>query len=133
MAIITANLVNHKPIRSARLGEYLIAFTFETNNTSAPDGLSPAIDGITLARSGVGDYTITFDEDKKPYAVHFCMADFVEDAPGWHVKYTGYTQSTGVLTLTATDEDNTSGIEAAADSTDQTIQVLILATRSDKS
>ena len=133
MAIVTGNLRSHFPFRSGRMNEFLLCFDFETNSTSAPDGLSPAIDGITLGRTGVGDLTVTFAEDKKPYAVHACIPSIVEEQAGYHVKYTGYTLSTGVLTMTVYDEDDTSGIQAPADTTDFTIQVVLVATRSDKS
>ena len=125
-------LKNTKPLASARHEQALLCFTFETNNTDAPDGLSPAYgtDILAIDQTATGVYTITFTEKNKPAAVHLCLADFVEDMPGWSIKFISYVASTGVLTLKAYDEDDVSGIQAAADSTDKTVQVLIVYTRS---
>lgn len=125
-------MINHKPLRSTRGEQYLFTLQFETNSTSAPDGLSPAYgtDVLSIDQTATGKYEITFQESKKPYAVHACFADFVEDLPGWSVKFVSYDQETGVLVLMAYDEDNTSGVAAAADSTDKTIQLLAVCTRS---
>lgn len=125
-------MISTKPLRSARSEQAILCFTFETNDTSAPDGLSPAYgtDVMTLDQTATGTYTITFNARVKPAAVHYCTADFLEDMPGWSLKCTGYNASTGVLTLLAYDEDDTSGIQAAADSTDKTVQVFMVYTRS---
>lgn len=122
-----------RPLKSARSNEAVLCFSFETNNTDAPDGLDPAYgsDVMVLDQTATGTYTITFNERVKPAAVHYCKADFAEDMPGFDIKYVGYVASTGVLTLKAYDEDNTSGVMAAADSTDKTVQVLLVYTRSD--
>lgn len=125
-------MIKNKPLKATRNNQYIFTLQFETNNTDAPDGLSPAYgtDVVTLDQTATGTYTITFAEQVKPAAVHYCAADFVEDLPGWSVKFIGYVASTGVLTLIAYDEDNTSGVQAAADSTDKTIQVFAVCTRS---
>lgn len=126
------NLNNTKPIKSARHEQAILCFTFETNNTDAPDGLDPSIgtDVLAIDQTATGTYTITFTPLYRPAAVHYCAADFVEDLPGWSLKFVSYDASTGVLTLKAYDEDNTSGIQAAADSTDKTVQVFLVYTRS---
>lgn len=125
-------MISQKPIRSARSEQAILCFTFETNGTSAPDGLDPAYgtDVMTLDETAVGTYTITFNARCKPAAVHYCDPSFVEDLPGWDVKYISYVASTGVLTIKAFDEDDTSGVAAAATSTDKTIQVFMVYTRS---
>jgi len=125
-------MINTRPIKSARSEQAILAFQFETNNTDAPDGLDPAYgtDVMTLDQAATGVYTITFNAKCKPAAVHFCKADFVEDMPGWDIKFISYAASTGVLTLKVYDEDNTSGVMAAADSTDKTVQVFMIYTRS---
>ena len=125
-------MINTKPLKSARSEQAILCFQFETNGTSAPDGLSPAYgtDVMTLDETATGTYTITFAEKCKPVAVHYCKPDFVEDMPGWDVKYISYVASTGVLTIKAYDEDDTSGVAAAATSTDKTIQVFLVYTRS---
>lgn len=125
-------LIKTKELRSARNQEAILCFQFETNNTDAPDGLDPAYgtDVMTLDQTATGVYTITFNARVKPAAVHYCKADFVEDMPGWDIKFVSYVASTGVLTLKAYDEDDTSGVMAAADSTDKTVQVFLVYTRS---
>jgi hypothetical protein len=102
---------------------------FETNNTDAPDGAVQANDGVTLDQTATGTYTITFPAGRRPQAMLYCAADFLEDLPGWSIKAISYVASTGVLTLMAYDEDNTSGIAAAADSTDKTVQVFAVFAR----
>ncbi len=97
--------------------------TFETNDTGTPDGFTAdgtnAIsDGITLARSDVGVYTITFPAGRRPLYLLHCSADFREDLADYSVKCTGY--SAGVLTLKAYLDD---GSPAVADTNDKTIQV----------
>lgn len=131
MAVVTMNLVNHKPVRSARLAEYLVCFEFDTNGASAPDGKSPAHDAITLGRTGVGDLTVTFAETDKPLAVHFGDAQIEGDEKDMFAKVTGYTPSTGVLTLTT--YTNAAGTISPADTTDKKIKVFLVCTRSDKS
>jgi hypothetical protein len=59
----------------------------------------------------------------------FCKADFLEDMPGWDIKTVSYVASTGVLTLKAYDEDDVSGVMAAADTTDKTVQVFAVFAR----
>lgn len=131
MAVVTMNLVNHKPVRSARLAEYFVCLEFDTNNTSAPDGLSPALSGVTLGRTGVGDLTVTFAESDKPLAVHFASVQIEGDEKDMFAKVTGYTPATGVLTLTT--YTNSAGTISPADTTDKKLKLLLVCTRSDKS
>lgn len=126
MAVINAKWLGDYPLRTGRPESYILILEFETNSTSAPDGLVPNVTGVTLGRTGVGDLTVTFAEDVKPNQVLFCEPSVVEDDPDLNAKYTGYTKATGVLTLTTYD----GGV--AADTDDQTVQLLIVATRSDK-
>ncbi len=123
------NLLNTKPLRSARSEQYVISFSFDTNNTDPPDGQDPADSDIVIARTDTGEYTATFNSLRKPLAMNFGIAEFLGDLPGWHVKVVSYTASTGVLVMLAYDEDDASGIQAAADSTDQKIQFFGLFTR----
>lgn len=102
---------------------------FETNGTSAPDGVVPASAGFAVARADVGDFTITWDEDKKPQDVLACIGYAEEDDAGLEVKWTGYTLATGVGTLTVYDE--TTGTAAAADTTDKTIVLVLFYKRTD--
>lgn len=131
MAITLAKWLGDYPVRGNRPEMEVIVLAFETNGTSAPDGLDPNVTGVALGRTGVGDLTVTFAEDIKPNKVLACIPSVVEDTPQMEVKYTGYTKSTGVLTLTTYDEDDTSGIQTQADSTNQTISLVIFATRSE--
>lgn len=100
---------------------FLYANSFDTNGTSPPDGLDMA-DGVTVARTGVGDYTVTFPADKRPKKMLYGDASFRGNQAELDAKVVSYTPSTGVLLLAAYDEDDTSGISASADSTDRKIQ-----------
>lgn len=129
-----ARSINHEggyPCR-VNLGDaYFWAFSFDSNSTSAPDGLLVDNGEVTVARADTGDYTVTFNSDVKPYALLWGDASIRGDEAELDAKVTGYTQSTGVLTLTVYDEDDTSGISAAADSTDKKVQILCLFSRSE--
>lgn len=124
------NLRNHYPLRSSRMEQYLFTFKFDTNNTSAPDGLDPANSDLVVARADVGDYTITFPADKKPLAMNYGDASILGNEAELDAKVTGYNASTGVLSISVYDEDDTSGISASADSTDKSVQVFCVFTRS---
>lgn len=105
---------------------YIDCFQFETNNTSAPDGGVYATD-LTFARADTGDLTVTFAEGRRPQAVVFAAAEVVEDDADMFVKVTGYTASTGVLTLTT--YTNSSGTISADDTTDKTVRVFLVCTK----
>jgi hypothetical protein len=123
------NLRGSYPLTSVTGDSFIYCVSFETNNTDDPDGVVQDNDGVTIAREDTGDYSITFPANAKPAALLFGCAEFREDLPGWHAKVTSYTDSTGVLLVTAYDEDDTSGIEAAADSTDKTLSVFCVFAR----
>jgi hypothetical protein len=134
MAVILAKLKGDFPIRCNRPEAEIWILSFETNGTGDPDGLDPAFaTGVTLDRTGAGDYTVTFDEAIKPNKVLACLPSYVEGLPKNDVKYVSYTASTGVLVLMATEEDGTSGISAEADTTDKTISLVLFVSKSDKS
>jgi hypothetical protein len=133
MAITLAKWTGDFPVKCNRPEAYMLILQFETADTAAPDGLDPSVTGVTLGRTGVGDLTVTFAEDIKPNKVLACFADFVEDDPENHVKYTGYTKATGVLTLTTYSDLIVAGTEAADDLNNQTVQLVIWATRSEMS
>lgn len=99
---------------------------FETNNTDAPDGIIQASDGVTIARADVGDFTITFPTNARPAALLYGTADFIEDLADYSAKVTGYTASTGVLTLSTYLDD---GSPAVADTTDKTVSVFCIFSR----
>lgn len=109
--------------------QYLFCLRFDTNNTSAPDGITPTYNGIAVARADVGDFTITFSGDTIPDDNDFIVGgtSVLGDEPGFDTRLTGY--SSGVLSLSMYDEDNTSGIEAVADTTDKTVMVWAVFTR----
>lgn len=119
------------PVRTNIKGQpYMFFVEFDTNNTSAPDGVNPT-QGITVARAGVGDFTITFDEEYKPRVVHCGWVCIEADNAELHGKVTGYTDSTGVVTLTIYDDSAVAGTEAPADTTDIRVQVLLLCNSSE--
>ena len=126
------SLLNTSPLRGAGRNDYLFYVKFDTvTGATDPDGVSPAYGGdITVAHADTGDYTITFAADKKPYALRIGEASILGDQAGFHAKVTGYTASTGVLTVSVYDEDNTSGIQAVANSNDVTVQVWCIFTKS---
>lgn len=117
------NLRGSYNLQSVTSDCFIYCVQFETNSTDAPDGVVQADDDVTFDQTATGTYTITFPAGKRPAALLYCKADFLEDMPGFDIKTVSYVASTGVLTLKAYDEDNTSGVMAAADSTDKTVQV----------
>lgn len=119
------SLTNPYPLKATQGDLYVFVCSFDTNNTSDPDGVDPADAGYTVARPSAGVFTITFDGDKKPLAVLYCKPTVIND-PTLDVQYTSYVASTGVLTVTHYADD---GTPAAGDSTDKTIQVFALCTR----
>ena len=100
---------------------------FETNNASTPDGVVQANDGVTIARADTGDFTITFPSGKRPAALLVGLANYIEDDANLFCKVTGYTASTGVLTVTS--YTNAAGTIAAADTTDKTLNVFCIFAR----
>lgn len=122
------DLVSHSPAWCVSGDTYWFWVKFDTNSTSAPDGVDPAVsDGLTIARSGVGVYTITFPENKKPLEVLWCGPVVIGDVT-LKAAFTSYVASTGVLTISVHDID---GTPAVADSTDKEVRVAALCTRVD--
>lgn len=115
------------PMKGNRVNPYLIEISFESNNTSAPDGVSPDYGSdLAVARTGTGTFTITFAGTKKPYrAKVLCFTE--DDDANLFVKGS-YVHSTGVVTLKT--YVNSGGTIAAADTTDKTICVWLLCTDS---
>ncbi len=100
---------------------------FETNNASTPDGVVQSSDGVTIARADTGDFTITFPTNARPAALLVGLANYIEDDANLFCKVTGYTASTGVLTVTS--YTNAAGTIAAADTTDKTLNVFCIFSR----
>lgn len=133
------SLRDHNPARTVFAKTYSWAIKFDTNGTSAPDGVAPDWGSdVTVARSDTGDYTITFAGDAKPLSMIYGDACILGDEARLDAKVVSYTASTGVLAVTVyqeqddgadTDPDN--GISIAADTTDKTVQVHCIFTRSD--
>jgi hypothetical protein len=114
-------LVNHNPTWSTRANSYDFTIKFDTNNTSAPDGVDPSYGtDCAVARSGVGTFTITFAASKKPYALLWGDAEILGDEPTLDAQVEGYVQSTGVLTVSVISDG---GTPAVAETTDKTVQV----------
>ena len=125
-----SDLVNHAPLRSTKPERYVWIVNFDTADTAAPDGISPTLDGQTIARTGVGVFTVTFAQSKRPVALDAGFADILGDEADLHCKVVSYVPSTGVLTVHQYKEDGTSGIHALGDSDNKTIQVVCYFTRS---
>lgn len=117
----------NSPVRSTRGEQYIFTCQFETNATSAPDGVDPEHPEYTVARSGTGTYTITFAEKSRPLEMHYGHAVFAETDAGNRARVSSYVPSTGVLTVQVHLYD---GTPATDDTTDKTIQVFCVFTRS---
>jgi hypothetical protein len=106
----------------------MLVLKFESNSTSAPDGLVPNYgDDVKIARTGTGTFTVTFIGSKKPFwAAVKCYHE--EDDADLKVVTSGYVQSTGVVTLKT--YTNSGGTWSAADTTDKTIVVELYCTQS---
>lgn len=124
---MAASLLRHKPLRAIEGNAYVFTCKFDTNSTSDPDGVSPDLDGYTVARSSAGVFTITFDGDQKPLELLFASAEVLGDVT-LAAQVQSYTPSTGVLLVHHYSDD---GTPAVADTDDKTIQVLAVFTRKD--
>ena len=134
---ITAKSNPVAPIRHTWTGDlYDFILKFDTvTGTADPDGVNPDLstdDEVVVAHQGTnaGEYTITFAEHVKPYEMLWGDASILGDQAQLDAKVVSYTQSTGVLLVKVYDEDDTSGISAAANSNDVTVQVRCVFTRS---
>ena len=92
------------PLRSNVPGLYTVIIEAEIAGTSITSTVPTNAGQITLAHAGTaGDYTLTFAEDLKPRRVVAGIVCIEEDLPLESAKWTGYTASTGVGTLTFYD------------------------------
>lgn len=124
-------LVDNNPFKAQGVDDYLVDLQFDTNGTSAPDGLAPDHgDDLKVARTGVGTFTLTFAGPKKPLRVR-AVVQALEDDANLFCKVTSYVSSTGVVTLKT--YVNSAGTIAAADTTDKTIQVFLFCTKAARS
>lgn len=115
------------PVKGNRVNPYFIELSFETNSTSAPDGVSPNYGSdLAVARTGVGTFTVTFAGRKKPFRCK--VLAFHEDDDADLFVRGSYVQSTGVLTLKT--YVNSAGTIAAADTNNKTIALLLYCTDS---
>jgi hypothetical protein len=113
------NLRGPYDLQSVTSDAFVYCVQFETNNASTPDGVVQDDDGVTIARADTGDFTVTFPSGNRPQALLFGAGTYIEDEANLFVKVTGYTASTGVLTVTS--YTNAAGTIAAADTTDKTL------------
>lgn len=134
---ITAKSNAVAPLRHCWNGDvYEFVCKFDTvTGTADPDGVNPDLSGdseVVVAHQGTnaGEYLITFAEKVKPYELLWGDASILGDQAQLDAKVVSYTQSTGVLLIKVYDEDDTSGISAAANSNDVTVQVRCMFTRS---
>lgn len=122
-------MAKHRPrggslVKSNLLGDtYLVVMSFESNGTSAPDGVDPSA-GFTVARTDVGDTTLTFDEAVKPRNVLFASCEVAENDANDFAKCGDYVPSTGVLPIYL--YTNSTGNIASTDSTNQTYKVFLV-------
>jgi hypothetical protein len=129
------NLNGPYPVRSISGDQYVVAFSFDTNQTSDPDGVSPAVENInpaiTIAYSAAGTFTVTFAEQARPQSVDYADASIRGDFPELDAKVVSYVAATGVMTIKVYDEDDTSGIsdDAASTLNNVTVQVLAFCSR----
>lgn len=102
MAVSSIKRRSGGPLRSNIAGLYMLVLEAEINGTSITSNDPTA--GWTLAHDGTaGDYTLTFDGDAKPRSVWVGLVLNEEDDASEEARWTGYTASTGVGTLTFYD------------------------------
>ena len=101
MATSSIKTLNGGPLRSNIPGLYVIAIEAEINAGTITSNDPTA--GFTIASSGSGVYTITFDEDAKPRSVWagICLNEEVDGTE--RLQWSGYVSSTGVGTFVAFD------------------------------
>lgn len=125
-------LRNHSPFRSVRDEQFDFTFKFTTDTTTDPSTYEPDYGSdLVVAHAGTnGDFSITFSGSKKPLALSYGDACILGDEPTLDAKVVSYTPSTGVLLVTVYEEDGTSGISAAADTSGKVVQVRCVFTNS---
>lgn len=121
-------LLNPNPLRCAvGVDVYLWIGGFDTNATSAPDGIDYDDGETTYAYGGSGGlFNITFPADKAPYELLAGHVIIPGSNPGISGRVVSYTASTGVLVIQLYDEDNTSGIEGALANTSDGLAVKVV-------
>ncbi len=118
---ISYDLINGNTLRGSA-GDLLVHIqTFVTNGSSAPDGIDPDLPDLVVAREDTGEFSLTFSAGTEPAAC-WAFPVVVGDNAGIHAKAS---YADGVITVLVYDEDDVSGIQAVADTTDVAIQVLI--------
>ena len=101
MAVSSIKRRSGGPLRSNIAGLYAIVIEAEINGGTITSNDPTA--GFTIASSGSGVYTLTFDEDVKPRSVWYGNP-VNEEADGTEeFRWTGYVASTGVGTFVAYD------------------------------
>lgn len=124
-------LVNNNPLRCQGVDDYVVDGQFDTNNTGVPDGLAPNHGSdLAIARTGVGVFTLTFAGAKKPLRARL-LAQVLGDEPNLRAVPVSYVPSTGVATIKV--YSNSAGTWTAADTTDKTIQYVLLCSRANGS
>jgi len=119
------------PLRSNVPGLYVLVVEMEISTTTITSTVPTNGKQVTVAHAGTaGDYSITFGEDLKPRRVVSAQVIIEEDQAEASAKWTGYTKSTGVGLFTFYDEDDTSGIAAAANFTG-TAQLVLYCSKTD--
>ena len=120
------NLRGSFPVNCTSSDCFFYAVRFETNDSAAPDGITQASDGVTIARASTGNYTITFPTNRRPLAMLWGNANFEESAADYSARVVSYTASTGVLVIEVYYDD---GSPAVADTNDKTVAVCVLFSR----
>ena len=122
-----------KILRCNLYGDVSMYFlTFDAGaDGAAPDGADPA-EGVTLARTGEGVYTLTFDEDVKPRNVITGWVNVHASNPTDTTRYVSYTRSTGVVVFENYVEDGTTGISADGDLTENDECCIVLVVGNNK-
>jgi len=127
---------SHRPRGGSRItinltgDSYFYWLEFEGNNGGTPDALIPS-DGVTMSRTGEGDYVITFDEEIKPKNVMIALPVVAENNGDVWVKCGDYVPSTGALPVFG--YLNSAGTISSDDLDDVTIRVLVLCNKSELS
>lgn len=117
-------------------GCYDFIAKFDTNDTSAPDGIMHDDDGVVYAYVATGRISITFPAVDKPQEVLHVDATVWGANPRLKCYPVSYTQATGVLLLEVSQEqddgadtDPDNGISVAAATNNVTISVRALCSR----
>ena len=119
------------PLRSNVPGLYTVIIEAEIAGTSITSTVPTNAKQITLAHAGTaGDYTLTFAEDLKPRRVIAGIIAVEEDLAETSGKWTGYTASTGVGTITMYGDTVAAGTEAPENFTG-TCQIILYCSKTE--